>query len=133
MISNSFPFLEVFVGILGFGLGIMFCTSFCRACSRIREEQIEREAQRRREQDGPLRSIYFIPFPRSISQQDSEEPPTPPRYSTSVYYESPPSYNELGIKPDDLPPPYTDHNLPEYSATPLSHTNMVPSQVQSQP
>lgn len=86
---------RVFLGFLGFGLAIMFCTSFFRACGRIRDDQIQRQAQQRREQESHLRSIYFIPFPRSLSQQDSEDPPTPPRYSTSGYMESPPSYNEV--------------------------------------
>ncbi|XP_038161759.1 uncharacterized protein si:dkey-283b1.6 isoform X2 [Cyprinodon tularosa] len=117
----------------------MFCTSFCRTCSRLREEQIEREAQLRREQENQLRSIYFIPFPQSISRQDSEdlhgsEHLSPPRYSTTVRYEPPPSYHELGIKPDDIPPPYTEHNIPDFSSTlPPTQTNLELSQVQTQP
>ncbi|XP_040011857.1 uncharacterized protein si:dkey-283b1.6 [Xiphias gladius] len=136
------PILEIFLGILGFGLSIMFCTTFCRACSRMREEQIEREAWRRSEQDGRPPSIYFIPFHGSRSQQDSEDarvPPhsqelhTPPRYSTAVYCGPPPSYNELGIKPDDLPPAYTEHTVPVCPVTPQPHTDMVQSQTQPQP
>lgn len=163
----------------------MFCTSFCRACCRIQEEQINREAQRRREQGSTLRSIYFIPFPRSVSRQDNADSPAPPQYNNSAYHESPPSYNEvkygfikldnrillmstfciipqlcwdwnctlifwkvlilcflsyafcsfqLGIKPDDLPPPYTENSLPEYSATcPPTHINTVPTQDSCQP
>ncbi|XP_035999929.1 uncharacterized protein si:dkey-283b1.6 [Fundulus heteroclitus] len=139
MILDSFPYLEVFLGFLGFGLGILFCTSFCRSCARLREEQIEREAQHRREQDSQLRSIYFIPFPRSISRQDSEDLHgsdhlNPPRYSTAARYEPPPSYNELGIKPDDLPPPYTEHHIPDFLSTqPPTQTNVDLSQVQSHP
>lgn len=98
----TYPMLSprVFLGILGFGLAIMFCTTFCRACGRLREEQITREAIRRTEQDGRLQSIYFIPFPRSISPQDSEDQHDgddlrPPRYSTTVYTGPPPSYNEV--------------------------------------
>ncbi|XP_072243033.1 uncharacterized protein [Leuresthes tenuis] len=143
---ENFPFLELFLGLLGMGLSILCCTSFCRACTRFREEQIEREVQRRSEHSPHLQSIYFIPFPRSRPQQDSEdqhgvecgEPHTPPRYSTTDYYGPPPSYNELGIKPDDLPPAYTEQNFPVYPTTPPpTFTNMEPLQaqleVQSQP
>lgn len=91
----SSPSPRVFLGILGFGLVIMFCTSLFRVCCRIQEEQINMEVQRRREQRSQLRSIYFIPFPRSISQQDNESPPASPHYNSSVYHESPPSYNEV--------------------------------------
>ncbi|XP_051279368.1 uncharacterized protein si:dkey-283b1.6 isoform X1 [Dicentrarchus labrax] len=136
------PILEIFLGILGFGLSIMFCTTFCRACSRIREEQIEREVWRRSEQDGRPPSIYFIPFPRNISQQDveehlrvprySQELQSPPRYSTDAYCGPPPSYNELGIKPEDLPPAYTEYNAPACPITPPPHIDMVQPQTQSQ-
>lgn len=109
--SQSFPPISsssssrIFLGVLGISLSIMFCATFCRACNRLREQEIEREAWRRSEQDGHPRSIYFIPFPRSMSQQDSEDNHrvpqhsqdlhTPPRYSTSVYCGPPPSYNEV--------------------------------------
>ncbi|KAM6931023.1 uncharacterized protein FYW49_002943 [Xenentodon cancila] len=127
MALSGFPFLEVFLGLLGFGLGIMFCTTFCKSCARFREEQIDREAQRRSEQDSRMRSIYFIPFPRSMSHQESEDQCgseisndvyAPPRYSNTFNYGPPPSYNELGIKPDDLPPAYTEYNLPAFPMTP---------------
>ncbi|KAF7200729.1 uncharacterized protein [Nothobranchius furzeri] len=107
---------------------------FCRSCSRIREVQIERQAHLRREQGSQLRSIYFIPFPRSVSRQDSEdlhgvEFPTPPQYGTNAYFDAPPSYNELGVKPDDLPPLYTESNFSEFSTTlPPTHTSTVSSQ-----
>ncbi|XP_043968475.1 uncharacterized protein si:dkey-283b1.6 [Gambusia affinis] len=116
---NSFPYLEVFLGFLGFGLSILFCTSFCRSCARLREEQIEREAQLHSEQRSQMRSIYFIPFPRNNSRRDSDESDelTPPRYSTTIRYEPPPSYNELGIKPDDLPPPYTEQHISDFLVT----------------
>ncbi|XP_044051315.1 uncharacterized protein si:dkey-283b1.6 [Siniperca chuatsi] len=143
MSSHYIPILEIFLGILGFGLSIMFCTTFCRACSRLREEHIEREAWRRSEQDGCPRSIYFIPYPRRMSQQDSEdhhrvsqhsqELHTPPQYSTAVYCGPPPSYNELGFKPEDLPPAYTEYNTPVYPITPPPLTDMVQPQTQSQP
>ncbi|XP_045891640.1 uncharacterized protein si:dkey-283b1.6 [Micropterus dolomieu] len=113
----------------------MFCATFCRACNRLREQEIEREAWRRSEQDGHPRSIYFIPFPRSMSQQDSEDNHrvpqhsqdlhTPPRYSTSVYCGPPPSYNELGFKTDDLPPAYAEYNTPVCPITPSPHIDMV--------
>ncbi|XP_041856619.1 uncharacterized protein si:dkey-283b1.6 [Melanotaenia boesemani] len=132
MIKSAFPFLEIFLGILGFGLGIMFCTTFCKMCTRLREDQIEREAQMRLDRDSHLRSIYVIPFPRSRSQRDSEELSEDlnilPPFHNSVYYEPPPSYNELGIKPDDLPPPYTESSLPVYTSAPSpTHTEAVES------
>ncbi|XP_069562689.1 uncharacterized protein [Brachyistius frenatus] len=119
------PYLEIFLGILGFGLSIMICTTFCRVCIRFRETQLEREAR--------PRSIYVIPFPRNLAQDDSEnqhggEVHAPPRYSTSVYSGPPPSYNEVEIKPDDLPPAYTEYNLPEYLPPPTFHTDMQQSQ-----
>ncbi|KAF3695516.1 hypothetical protein EXN66_Car011192 [Channa argus] len=91
---------------------------------------MEREMWNRREQDGRPPSIFVIPFPRGMSQQDGEdhlrvtqsgqERRTPPRYSTDVYCGPPPPYNELEFKPDDLPPPYTEHNI-----APPPHPDMV--------
>ncbi|XP_037632590.1 uncharacterized protein si:dkey-283b1.6 isoform X1 [Sebastes umbrosus] len=134
------PILEIFLGILGFGLSIMFCTTFCRACSRLREEQIEREALRRSEQNGRPPPIYFIPFHGSL--QDGEDHPrvprysqeilTPPVYSNAAYCGPPPSYNELGLKPEDHPPAYTEYTVPVYPITPPPHTDMVQPQTQSQ-
>ncbi|XP_041644077.1 uncharacterized protein si:dkey-283b1.6 [Cheilinus undulatus] len=137
------PILEIFLGFLGFGLSIIFCTAFCRACSRIREEQIEMELQRRSERDGHPHSIYFIPFPRSVSQQDGEDSlraprysqavQSPPLYNTSAYNGPPPSYSELGIKPEDLPPAYTEYSsTPVYPNTPPPHTDTAQPQTQSQ-
>ncbi|GLD74776.1 uncharacterized protein AKAME5_002610800 [Lates japonicus] len=110
-------YIEIFLGILGFGLSIMFCTTFCRACSRFREEQIEREA------DG---EDFRVP-------RHSQELHAPPRYSTTAYSGPPPPYNELGCKPDDLPPAYTECNVPVYPITPQRHTDMVQSETVSQP
>ncbi|XP_073322758.1 uncharacterized protein [Pagrus major] len=143
--------LEIFLGILGFGLSILFCTTFCRACSRFREEQIERELWRRNEQEVRHNPIFFIPFPRNVSEGEnhlrlprySEEVQSPPRYSTAAYCAPPPAYNELGFKPDDLPPAYTESNAPGYPSTPpppppppspppLPHTDMVQPQTRSQ-
>ncbi|XP_068577191.1 uncharacterized protein si:dkey-283b1.6 [Cebidichthys violaceus] len=140
---DSIPILEIFLGILGFGLSIMFCTTFCRACSRLREEQIDREAWRRSEQEARPPPIYFIPFHGSMSQQDSEDHPrvprysqelhAPPRYSNAAVCGPPPSYNEVGLKPDDPPPPaYTEYNVPVYPITPPPHTDMGQPQTQSQ-
>lgn len=138
---EDIPVLEIFLGILGFGLSIMFCTTFCRVCSRMREEQIEREVWRRSEQDGRPPSIYFIPFPGSVSsQQDgedvraprySQELHTPPHYST-VFSGPPPSYTELGVKPEDLPPAYTEQSVPAFPMAPQPHTDTVQSQARSQ-
>ncbi|XP_068167577.1 uncharacterized protein si:dkey-283b1.6 isoform X2 [Antennarius striatus] len=115
---------------------------FLQACSRYREEQIEREAWRRSEQEGRPPPIYFIPFPGSISQQDgedhvrvprySQEFQSPPQYNTAAYCGPPPSYNELGIKPEDLPPAYTEYSAPVYPITPPPHTDMVQPQTQTQ-
>lgn len=50
------------------------------------------------------RNIYFIPFPSSLSRQDSEDHLGEPRHSleahmppqyNSVYLEPPPAYNEV--------------------------------------
>lgn len=100
--STSSSSSSIFLGILGVGLSILFCTSFCRACHRYREAQIEREAWRRTGHDQPP-SIYFIPFPGNISHLDAEDPSRDPRYSqdhqppqySAVSYGPPPSYNEV--------------------------------------
>ncbi|XP_077571109.1 uncharacterized protein LOC144195385 [Stigmatopora nigra] len=127
MSLNSIPALEIFLAILGIGLLIMFCTTFFRACSRLREEQIEREAWRRTEHEGRPPPIFFIPFPGRLSQQQGdEEQHVAPQYASQdsftppVYNDAggfcgpPPSYTEVGFKPDDLPPAYS-----EYSANPV--------------
>lgn len=105
LLSSSSP--RIFLGFLGCGLSLMFCIMFCRTCSRLRAEEIEREVWRRSEHDGRPQSIYFIPFPRGLSQEDSEsqldgvggenvdEHQTPPRYSITVPRGLPPSYNEV--------------------------------------
>lgn len=93
---------SIFLGIMGVGLSILFCTSCCRACYRYREAQIEREAWRRSVQDGQP-PIYFIPFPGNRSQLDVEDPSREPRYSqdnqppqySTISYGPPPSYNDV--------------------------------------
>lgn len=124
------PVLEIFMAVLGFGLTIMFCTTFCRACSRLREEQIEREAWRRTEHDGRPPSIYVIPFPRSLSQDSDDmlhrhSPELAPQYN-GAFCEPPPAYSELGIKPDDLPPAYTEYSVPMYSPHSVSAAAVQP-------
>lgn len=104
-ILSSCSSSSIYLGILGFGLSILFCTTFCRLCQRIRQDRIEREEEQNSERNGP--SIYFIPFSRRLSQQDSEdeffgprgsqEPGSPPQYN-SVYNESPPPYNEVIVQ-----------------------------------
>lgn len=135
MFMDYGTFLEIFLGILGFGLAIMFCTTFCRACSRLREERISRGSIRHSDQGRLPQSIYFIPFPRSISQQDNEDQGgdamRPPRYSTTVYPGPPPAYNELEFKPDDLPPAYNEQSISMYPITPPPpHPDMVQPQAQ---
>lgn len=99
----SSPSTSIFLGILGVGLSILFCTTFCRACHRYREEEIERRARQRSEQDGHAPSIYFIPFSGNLNldsddhpreQRDSVDIYLPPRYST-MSYGPPPSYSEV--------------------------------------
>ncbi|KAM9821764.1 uncharacterized protein ACBT44_007228 [Syngnathus typhle] len=127
MSLGDIPVLEIFLAVLGFGLLIMFCATFCRACSRLREEEIEREAWRRTEHDGRPPSIYFIPFHGRLAQQEqqlqeqdehhgvppySQEAFTLPQYNTAGGHSGPPpSYTELDFKPDDLPPAYTEYNV----------------------
>lgn len=100
--STSSSSSSIFLGILGVGLSILFCTSFCRACHRYREAQIEREAWRRSVQEGQP-PIYFIPFPGGRAQLDAEDPSREPRHSqdhqppqySAVSYGPPPSYNDV--------------------------------------
>lgn len=136
------PVLEIFMAVLGFGITIMFCTTFCRACNRLREEQIEREAWRRSEQEGRPPSIYVIPFPRTLSQDGednatvprySQEILMPPQYNNTAFCEPPPAYNELGIKPEDLPPTYAEYSVPVYPLHPAPPAAVVQSQRLSLP
>ncbi|KAA8592608.1 hypothetical protein FQN60_018063 [Etheostoma spectabile] len=121
MPSDYIPILEIFLGIMGFGLSIMFCTTFCRACFRFREDQIEREVWRRTDQEARPPPIFFIPFHGSLSRQDSEDHPRVPRYSQELT--TLPQYsNTLELKPEDLPPAYTEFNVPVY---PQPHTDTV--------
>ncbi|XP_057688871.1 uncharacterized protein si:dkey-283b1.6 [Corythoichthys intestinalis] len=142
MSFSSIPALEIFLAILGIGLLIMFCTTFFRACSRLREEQIEREAWRRTEHDGRPPPIFFIPFHGRLSQQQqqgeedqqavpqyNQESFTPPLYNDAGgYCGPPPSYNEVGFKPDELPPAYTEYNMNPPLAP--AHTAAVQSPTQ---
>ncbi|XP_034025489.1 uncharacterized protein si:dkey-283b1.6 [Thalassophryne amazonica] len=104
---DKVPVVQIFLGILGFGLSIMFCTTFCRLCQHFRERQVDREEWRRNAEEGRTPPIYVIPFPRSMSQQDSEDHSRVPSYSpeilygpsqynTNPYCGPPPSYNEVG-------------------------------------
>lgn len=99
----SSPSTSIFLGILGVGLSILFCTTFCRACHRYREEEIERRTRQRSEQDGHVPSIYFIPFSGNLNLESDDHPREPrdsvdiylpPRYST-MSYGPPPSYSEV--------------------------------------
>eukprot|EP00066_Takifugu_rubripes_P028698 XP_011617964.1 PREDICTED: extensin-like [Takifugu rubripes] len=138
MSDDFFPFLDIFLGILGVGLSILFCSSFCRACHRYREAQMEREAWRRTAHDGQPPSIYFIPFPGNLSHRDAEDPSRDPRYSqdhpppqySAVSCGPPPSYSELGFKPEDLPPAYTEDAPAVLPVTPPPHTHEVRPQTQ---
>lgn len=85
---------------------IIFSTALSRVCNHLRQGQ--RETLRRSEQDERPPPIYFIPFSRGMSQQDSEDPlrvpgqsqelHSPPRYSTAVHCGPPPAYNEVILK-----------------------------------
>lgn len=118
---------------------------------------MEREAWRRSGHDGQPPSIYFIPFPGSISHRDAEDPSREPRHSqdhqppqySALSCGPPPSYNEvgssptkirnapeysapkvcvysqLGFKPEDLPPAYTEDAPAVLPLTPPPYTNEV--------
>lgn len=143
MSTQYFTIFEIFVGAVGFGILILICAISClcqRKCSYLRNEQIQREILRSGEQDRQPHSVYVIPFPGNTSQRGSEEYlripgynqelHSSPQYSSDDYCAPPPSYHELGFKSDDLPPPYTEHNIPVI--TPPLHTDMAPSQTQLQ-
>lgn len=124
-------YIEIFLGILGLGLTIIFCTACCRACIRIRDHQIDMEVRRRNELDGTPRPIYFIPFPRNQQDSDdqmraprySQEVHTPPPFSTPGFNIPPPAYNELEFKPDDPPPAYNEYSSPVYPIAPPPEIN----------
>ncbi|KAK0147471.1 hypothetical protein N1851_013034 [Merluccius polli] len=127
-ISGPIPALEIFLGVLGLGFSILFCTAFCRICHRFRDDQLEREEWlRAREADRPT-SVFVIPvqgghsrlaegedFHSVMPPRYSQELHRPPRYSVTIGSGPPPAYNELGFKPEDLPPVYTERTtVPSY-------------------
>ena len=96
---------RIFLGMLGFGFTILFCTAFCRVCQRFRDDQLEREEWlRNREADRPT-SVFVIPVQGGHSALGREDYPVrgPPRYSQEVHrpprYSTttgpPPAYNEV--------------------------------------
>ncbi|KAG5832381.1 transmembrane protein 92 [Anguilla anguilla] len=114
MVVDTFPFLEVFMPFVGFGIVVLCCTPLCRACHSFQESRHERV-------DSP--SVYIIPFPAE------ERAHSPPRYSTAVFASpAPPPYAEVEMKPElfphpeDVPPPYTEVDLPLPSTAPLPPT-----------
>ncbi|CAL8252735.1 unnamed protein product [Boreogadus saida] len=103
-VGQYIPALEIFLGMLGFGFTILFCTAFCRVCQRFRDDQLEREEWlRNREADRPT-SVFVIPVQGGHSALGREDYPVrgPPRYSQEVHrpprYSTttgpPPAYNE---------------------------------------
>ncbi|CAL8294283.1 unnamed protein product [Gadus morhua 'NCC'] len=141
-VQQNIPALEIFLGMLGFGFTILFCTAFCRVCQRFRDDQLEREEWlRNREADRPT-SVFVIPVQGGHSALGREDYPVrgPPRYSQEVHrpprYSTttgpPPAYNELGFKLEDLPPGYTEHSLvPSYpTSPPPTSPSMGPNQTE---
>lgn len=134
---NSF-FLDIILYFLGIALFVLFTTTLCRVCYRFRKVRIEREQVQQVDEN---RNIYFIPFPRSLSRQDSEDHLGEPRHSleahmppqyNAVYLEPPPAYNELAIKPDELPPPYIEHQAPPPPTASPPHVDETQPQTQPQ-
>ncbi|CAL8343549.1 unnamed protein product [Lota lota] len=136
---------EIFLGIMGIGFSILFCTAFCRVCQRFRDDRLEREEWLRAREAGRPTSVFVIPVhgggPSRLERDDypdrgpprySQEVLRPPRYSVTVGSGPPPAYNELGFKPEDLVPGYTEHSLvPSYSMSPPpTSPNMGPNQTE---
>ncbi|KAG7459641.1 hypothetical protein MATL_G00212840 [Megalops atlanticus] len=96
MVNDVFPFLEIIIPFVTFGIAVLCCTSICKACHNAREERLDQP-------DRP--SILVIPIPADDS---------PPRYSTTEIFGLPPPYAEVEMKPhlfplpEGLPPAYTE-------------------------
>ncbi|KAI1884163.1 hypothetical protein AGOR_G00223610 [Albula goreensis] len=103
MALDVFPFLEIFMPLVTFGIAILCCTSLCKACHRYQEEQLDRI-------DRP--SIFVIPIPAEDHFHQ------PPRYSATEFHATPPPYAEVEMKPElfpypeGLPPAYTEVAIP---------------------
>ncbi|KAJ8404401.1 hypothetical protein AAFF_G00341740 [Aldrovandia affinis] len=124
MATDVFPFLEIFMPLVSFGVAVLCCTSLCKSCHRAREEQLERTERT----DTP--SIFVIPIPTD------DRIHSPPRYSTTGIPSSPPPYAEVEMKPELFPfpeghpPAYTEVTLPLTPVAPSPPTPPVPRSTQ---
>ncbi|XP_043084859.1 uncharacterized protein si:dkey-283b1.6 [Puntigrus tetrazona] len=117
MDSSDDPLLvfKIFVPIVSFGFLSICCAGLCKIFQRVREEREGREERVQaaaRAADRP--SVYVIPL--SLSEDERHGPP---RYSTVQFYEAPPAYHELNLKPEtcpvEPPPAYSESASPSHS------------------
>ncbi|XP_067273369.1 uncharacterized protein si:dkey-283b1.6 [Pseudorasbora parva] len=110
--SDHIIIFKIFIPIITFGFLTICCTGLCKTFQRVRKERVERLQGQTQAVDQP--SVYVIP----ISLSD-DELYRPPRYSTVQFYEPPPSYNELHVKPEasplEPPPAYSESVSPSSS------------------
>ncbi|KAF4116042.1 uncharacterized protein si:dkey-283b1.6 isoform X2 [Onychostoma macrolepis] len=103
---------KIFIPIITFGFLSICCAGFCKICQRVRKEREERVQAEVRAMDQP--SVYVIPI--SLSEDELHRPP---RYSTVQFYEPPPAYHELNLKPEacpvEPPPAYSESISPSPS------------------
>ncbi|TRY65372.1 hypothetical protein DNTS_013775 [Danionella cerebrum] len=114
--GDEFILFKIFIPIVIFGVLSVCCAGFCKMFQRVRNERIERLQAQARAMDQT--SVYVIPI--SLAEDELHRPP---RYSTVQFYESPPAYNELSMKPEGSPlepPPSYSESI--YQSEPSSTT-----------
>ncbi|XP_050957086.1 uncharacterized protein si:dkey-283b1.6 [Labeo rohita] len=114
MDGDPYLVFKIFIPIVAFGFLSICCAGFCKVFQRLRKEREERVQGQVQAADQP--SVYVIPI--SLSEDELYRPP---RYSTVQFYEAPPAYHELNLKPEaspvEPPPAYSE----SYSHSP-SHS-----------
>ncbi|KAK2916407.1 hypothetical protein Q8A67_000781 [Cirrhinus molitorella] len=107
---DSYFIFKIFIPIVTFVFLSICCAGICKIFKRARKER--EEQARVGAVDQP--SVYVIPI--SLSEDEMHRPP---RYSTVQFYEAPPAYHELNLKPEacpvEPPPAYSESFSPSPS------------------
>ncbi|XP_052406836.1 uncharacterized protein si:dkey-283b1.6 [Carassius gibelio] len=110
--SDPYLVFKIIAPIVTVFVFTIFCVGCCKIFQRVCKEQDEHVQTQARAVDPP--SVYVIPI--SLSEDDLHRPP---RYSTVQFYESPPAYHELNLKPEacpvEAPPAYSESISPSPS------------------
>ncbi|XP_049323819.1 uncharacterized protein si:dkey-283b1.6 [Astyanax mexicanus] len=129
LLNDPFPIIQIFVPLVAFAIVIICCTSLCKTLQRARREVMESQARTCTLETFERPSVYIIP-----TALPDDELHGPPRYSTVDHYSPPPSYDELGLKPDfiphDPPPAYSEsiHTPTTTLSVPAQLSISIPTQ-----